>query len=48
MGVSKAGFRTGELTATGLPDASVDAVLCTDAIQFPVSPPVPMKRSGGS
>ena len=38
MGVSKAGFRTGELTATGLPDASVDAVLCTDAIQFPGEP----------
>ena len=40
MGVSKASFRTGELTATGLPDASVDAVLCTDAIQFPDEPAV--------
>ena len=38
MSVSKASFRTGELTATGLPDASVDAVLCTDAIQFPDEP----------
>src|SRR6185437_3136040 len=35
MGVNKASFRVGELTATGLPDASVDAVLCTDAIKFP-------------
>ena len=34
MGMSNASFRVGELTATGLPDASVDAVLCTDAIQF--------------
>jgi len=38
MGVSNADFRTGELTATGLPDASVEAVLCTDAIQFPDEP----------
>jgi SAM-dependent methyltransferase len=38
MGVSNASFRTGELTATGLPDASVEAVLCTDAIQFPDEP----------
>lgn len=29
-----ADFRVGELTATGLDDASVDAVLCVDAIQF--------------
>ena len=35
MGVSNASFRVGELTTTGLPDASVEAVLCTDAIQFP-------------
>lgn len=35
MGVDNVSFVTGELTATGLPDASVDAVLCTDAIQFP-------------
>jgi SAM-dependent methyltransferase len=35
MGVSNANFRVGELTATGLPGASVEAVLCTDAIQFP-------------
>ena len=40
MGVSHASFRIGELTATGLPDASVEAVLCTDAIQFPDEPAV--------
>jgi SAM-dependent methyltransferase len=40
MGVSNASFRAGELTATGLPDASVEAVLCTDAIQFPDEPAV--------
>jgi SAM-dependent methyltransferase len=38
MGVSGASFRVGELTAAGLPDASVEAVLCTDAIQFPDEP----------
>ena len=38
MGMSDASFRVGELTATGLPDASVEAVLCTDAIQFPDEP----------
>ena len=38
MGVGNASFRVGELTATGLPDASVEAVLCTDAIQFPDEP----------
>jgi ubiquinone/menaquinone biosynthesis C-methylase UbiE len=38
MGVSTASFRLGELTATGLPDASTEAVLCTDAIQFPDEP----------
>lgn len=38
MGVSNASFRTGALTATGLPGASVEAVLCTDAIQFPGEP----------
>jgi SAM-dependent methyltransferase len=27
-------FKIGELTATGLPDACVNAVLCTDSIQF--------------
>jgi SAM-dependent methyltransferase len=31
-------FRTGELTASGLPDGSVNAVLCTDSIQFPEQP----------
>lgn len=40
VGVSDATFRVGELTATGLPDASADAVLCTDAIQFPDEPAV--------
>lgn len=30
----RAEFRVGELRATGLPDAAVDAVLCVDAIQF--------------
>jgi len=39
MGVGNASFRLGELTATGLPDASGEAVLCTDAIQFPHEPP---------
>src|SRR5580692_12050262 len=28
-------FQTGDLTASGLPDRSVNAVLCTDSIQFP-------------
>lgn len=37
-GVSGASFRIGDLTATGLPDASVEAVLCTDSIQFPDEP----------
>jgi len=40
LGVSGASFRAGELTATGLPGASVEAVLCTDAIQFPDEPAV--------
>jgi SAM-dependent methyltransferase len=39
-GVSDTSFRVGELTATGLPDASVEAVLCTDAIQFADEPSV--------
>jgi SAM-dependent methyltransferase len=30
-----AAFQTGDLTASGLPDRSVNAVLCTDSIQFP-------------
>ena len=38
MGVRNASFRVGALTATGLPGASVEAVLCTDAIQFPGEP----------
>ena len=48
MGVNDASFRVGELTAAGLPDASVEAVLCTDAIQFPDAQPAPMTRSAGS
>jgi SAM-dependent methyltransferase len=40
MGVRNTSFRTGELTATGLPDACVEAVLCTDAIQFPDEPAI--------
>ncbi len=31
-------FRVGDLAATGLDDASVDAVLCVDAIQFAPDP----------
>jgi len=31
-------FATGELTASGLPGHSVNAVLCTDSIQFPEQP----------
>ena len=31
-------FKTGELTASGLPDACVNAVLCTDSIQFAEQP----------
>jgi SAM-dependent methyltransferase len=46
IGVSDASFRTGELTATGLPDASVEAVLCTDAIQFPDEPSVAYDEIG--
>jgi SAM-dependent methyltransferase len=38
MDVRNVSFRIGELTATGLPDDGVDAVLCTDAIQFPDEP----------
>jgi SAM-dependent methyltransferase len=31
-------FQTGDLTASGLPDGAVNAVLCTDSIQFPEEP----------
>ena len=31
-------FRVGDLTSSGLPDGSVNAVLCTDSIQFPEEP----------
>jgi SAM-dependent methyltransferase len=34
----EAEFRLGELTATGLPASTVDAVLCSDAIGFPEDP----------
>lgn len=53
VGVSNATFQVGDLTATGLPDDSVDAVLCTDAIQFPDDPAAAYEeirrvlRSGG-
>jgi len=40
LGVSDARFQVGDLTASGLPDESADAVLCTDSIQFPDEPPV--------
>ena len=33
-----AGFSVGELTATGLPPASADAVVCVDAFQFAADP----------
>ena len=46
MGVSNTSFRVGELTATGLPDASVEAVLCTDAIQFPDEPALAYQEIG--
>jgi SAM-dependent methyltransferase len=38
MGVPDANFEVGELTATGRPGASVEGVLCTDAVQFPDEP----------
>ena len=38
LGVADARFRVGDLTVSGLPDGSADAVLCTDAIQFPDDP----------
>jgi SAM-dependent methyltransferase len=40
LDVPDATFRTGSLTATGLPDASAEAVLCTDSIQFPDEPAI--------
>ena len=48
MGVSNASFRIGDLTATGLAAGSVEAVVCTDAIQFPDDPPSRTARSAGS
>jgi SAM-dependent methyltransferase len=38
LGVADARFGVGDLTASGLPGASADAVLCTDAIQFSDDP----------
>jgi len=38
VNVTGATFHVGELTASGLPEASADAVLCTDSIQFPDHP----------
>ena len=38
-------FRTGDLTASGLPDRSVNAVLCTDSIQFPEEPEAAYRRT---
>lgn len=40
LGVGDAKFQVGDLTASGLPSESADAVLCTDSIQFPDEPPV--------
>jgi SAM-dependent methyltransferase len=34
LGKGRAAFEVGELEATGLPDAAVDATLCVDAVQF--------------
>ena len=38
LGVADATFRVGDLSASGVADGSADAVLCTDAIQFPDDP----------
>lgn len=38
LGVADAQFSVGDLTSSGVPDDSADAVLCTDAIQFPDDP----------
>jgi SAM-dependent methyltransferase len=38
LGNQEAEFVVGDLVATGLPAESADAVLCTDAIQFPDEP----------
>jgi SAM-dependent methyltransferase len=38
LGNREAEFKVGDLVASGLPAASADAVLCTDAIQFPDEP----------
>jgi SAM-dependent methyltransferase len=38
LGVADARFQVGDLTASGLLDASADAVLCLDAVQFSDDP----------
>ena len=38
--MSNPSFRVGELTTTGLPDASTEAVPRTDAIHFPGEPAI--------
>lgn len=38
LGVHGAAFQVGDLTATGLPDVSAGAVLCTDSVQFADDP----------
>lgn len=38
LGSDDAEFRVGDLTASGLPPASADSVLCTDSVQFPDQP----------
>jgi ubiquinone/menaquinone biosynthesis C-methylase UbiE len=34
----RARFVVGDLTATGLPDATADAAVCVDAMHFPAEP----------
>ena len=38
LGVPGAAYQVGDLTATGLPGAGCDAVLCADAVQFAAGP----------
>lgn len=53
LGSGDAEFRVGDLTASGLPSGSADAVLCTDSVQFPDQPAEAFReirrvvRSGG-
>lgn len=46
LGMSDAKFQVGDLTASGLPEESADAVLCTDSIQFPDEPPAAYREIG--